>query len=118
MRKPLLASLLALSLTSPTFASLDTQSGAVTTPTASRQPADTKAAVAEKIKADWSRYDGGAKGHLTRPELAKWLADLRIAAGQPVPDAEWQKKAFIQTDTNGDTKISLEELTGFLTGGA
>ncbi|WP_219895103.1 hypothetical protein [Aquisediminimonas profunda] len=118
MREPLLASLLALSLTSPAFASLDTQSVAVTATTASPSPADAKAAVAEKIRSDWSKYDGGAKGHLTRPELAKWMADLRVAAGQPVPDTEWQKKAFVQTDTNSDAKISLEELTAFLAGGA
>lgn len=84
----------------------------------SQAPADSKMAIAEKIKADWPKYDVGAKGHLNRAELAKWLGDLRVAAGQPAPDAEWQKSAFVQTDTNTDTKISLEELTAFLTAGA
>ncbi|MFO1241332.1 MAG: hypothetical protein U1E64_13385 [Sphingomonadaceae bacterium] len=118
MRNPLLASLLVLSLTSPALASPDTRSGAATATTASPAPADKKAAVAETIKSDWSKYDGGAKGHLTRPELAKWMADLRVAAGQPAPDAEWQKNAFVQTDTNSDAKISPDELTVFLAGGA
>ena len=77
-------------------------------------PADQKMVIAEKVKADWPKYDAGAKGHLNRLELAKWLADLRIAAGQPAPDAEWQKSAFVQTDTNGDTKVSVEELISFL----
>jgi hypothetical protein len=81
-------------------------------------PADPKMAIAEKIKADWPKYDAGAKGHLNRAELAKWLADLRSAAGQPAPDAEWQKSAFVQTDTNSDTKVSVEELISFLTAGA
>ena len=86
-------------------------------PEAPRAPADPKMAIAEKIKADWPKYDVGAKGHLNRTELAKWLADLRAAAGQPVPDAEWQKSAFVQTDTNSDTKVSAEELISFLTAG-
>lgn len=81
-------------------------------------PADNRAAVADKIKSDWPRYDVSGKGHLTRPELAKWLTDLRVAAGQPAPDAEWQKRAFVQTDTNNDAKISLAELTAFLAAGA
>ena len=85
---------------------------------AAAAPADNRIAVAEKIKADWPKYDVGGKGHLARPELAKWLTDLRIAAGQPAPDAAWQNGAFVQTDTNSDTKISLEELTAFLTSGA
>lgn len=84
----------------------------------SAAPADPKMAITEKIKADWPKYDAGAKGHLNRAELAKWLADLRIAAGQPTPDAEWQKSAFVQTDTNSDTKVSVEELISFLTAGA
>ena len=87
-------------------------------PVASPAPADPKIAVAEKIKVDWPKYDVGAKGHLNRAELSKWLADLRAAAGQPAPDAEWQKSAFVQTDTNSDTKVSVEELISFLTAGA
>ena len=87
-------------------------------PAASPAPADPKTAVAEKIKVDWPKYDVGAKGHLNRAELSKWLADLRAAAGQPAPDAEWQKSAFVQTDTNSDTKVSVEELITFLTAGA
>ena len=87
-------------------------------PVASPAPADPKIAVAEKIKVDWPKYDVGAKGHLNRAELLKWLADLRAAAGQPAPDAEWQKSAFVQTDTNSDTKVSVEELISFLTAGA
>ena len=81
-------------------------------------PVDARMAVAEKVRADWPKYDTNAKGHLTRAELGKWLADLRVAAGQPAPDAEWQKSAFVQTDINRDTKISVEELTAFLTAGA
>ena len=81
-------------------------------------PVDAKTAIAEKIKADWPKYDATAKGHLTRAELGKWLTDLRVAAGQPAPDAEWQKSAFVQTDANKDTKVSVEELTAFLTAGA
>ena len=87
-------------------------------PQASPAPADPKTAIAERIKVDWPKYDVGAKGHLNRAELAKWLADLRATAGQPAPDAEWQKSAFVQTDTNSDTKVSVEELISFLTAGA
>ena len=86
-------------------------------PEASPAPADPKMAIAEKIKVDWPKYDVGAKGHLNRAELAKWLADLRATAGQPAPDVEWQKSAFVQTDTNSDTRVSVEELISFLTAG-
>lgn len=112
MRKPLLASAIALMIPATGMAAPDPA------PSPAAAPADNKAAVAEKIKADWPKYDVGAKGHLTRPELAKWLTDLRLAAGQPAPDAEWQKGAFVRTDSNSDAKISLEELTAFLTSGA
>lgn len=81
-------------------------------------PVDAKTAIAEKIKADWPKYDAGSKSYLTRAELGKWLTDLRVAAGQPAPDAAWQKTAFAQTDKNKDTKISLDELTSFLTSAA
>lgn len=81
-------------------------------------PADARTAIAEKVRADWPKYDTNAKGHLTRAELGKWLTDLRVAAGQPAPDTEWQKSAFVQTDKNKDTKISVEELTAFLAAGA
>ncbi len=87
-------------------------------PQASPAPADPKMAIADKIKVDWPKYDVGAKGHLNRAELAKWLADLRATAGQPAPDVEWQKSAFVQTDTNSDTRVSVEELISFLTAGA
>ena len=86
-------------------------------PAATPTPADPKMAVAEKIRMEWPKYDVGAKGHLNRTELAKWLADLRATAGQPAPDVEWQKSAFVQTDTNSDTKVSAEELISFLTAG-
>lgn len=111
MRRLMIAGAIALSI--PAIAS-----AAPTPAQTSPAPADTKTAVVEKIKADWPKYDVGGKGHLTRAELAKWLADLRVAAGQPAPDAEWQKSAFVQTDTNSDTKVSIEELTAFLTSGA
>lgn len=81
-------------------------------------PTDAKTAIAEKVKADWPKYDTGSKGHLTKVELGKWLTDLRVAAGQPAPDAAWQKTAFTQTDKNKDAKISVDELTAFLTSGA
>ena len=110
MRKLMFVSALALAISSPALATPNTQAAPAAT--------GTKSAVAEKIRADWPKYDVGAKGHLTRTELAKWLADLRVAAGQPAPDPDWQKNAFVQTDTNNDTKISLDELTGFLSGGA
>lgn len=89
-------------------------------PAAEATPAapDKKIEIARKIKADWPKYDAGAKGCLSPDELAKWLSDLRVAASQPVPDAEWQKSALIQTDTNNDAKVSVEELTAFLTAGA
>lgn len=107
MRKLMLASAVALMIPATGMAASD--------PAPSPAPADNRAAVAEKIKADWPKYDVGAKGHLTRSELAKWLTDLRVAAGQPAPDAEWHKGASVRTDSNSDAKISLEELTAFLT---
>jgi hypothetical protein len=71
----------------------------------------------EKVGADWSRYDTGGKGHLTRAELDKWLIDLRAAAGDTAPDAKWLGTAFGQTDANKDKKVSREELTAFLSSG-
>lgn len=81
------------------------------------KPAANTAAIADKVKADWPKYDTGNKGHLTKDELGKWLGDLRTAAGQPAPDATWQTTAFIQTDTNADKKVSVDELTAFLAAG-
>lgn len=122
MRKPMLASAIALMIPATGMAAPDPAPSPAPAPAAQASPApapvDNRVAVAEKIKADWPKYDAGAKGHLTRPELAKWLTDLRLAAGQPAPDAEWQKGAFVRTDSNSDAKISLEELTAFLTSGA
>ena len=113
MRIPMIASALALAL--PGLATAATSTTSASAPAAAT---DMKAAVAAKIKADWPKYDTGGKGHLTREELAKWLSDLHVAAGQPAPDAEWQKQAFVQTDKNSDTTVSLDELTSFLTSGA
>ena len=73
--------------------------------------------VAEKVSADWSKYDMGAKGHLTKGELSRWLGDLRASNGEPAPDASWLDAAFTQTDGNKDKKISKEELTTSLSGG-
>jgi hypothetical protein len=73
--------------------------------------------VADKVAADWSKYDMGAKGHLTKTELGRWLGDLRTANGEPAPDAKWIDAAFAQTDGNKDSKISKEELTASLSGG-
>ncbi len=81
---------------------------AAQTPTAQTQ------AISEKVASDWMRYDIGNKGHLSKDELAKWLSDLRVAAGEPAPDANWKAAAFVQTDTNADQKVSPEELTAFL----
>jgi Ca2+-binding EF-hand superfamily protein len=73
--------------------------------------------VADKVKADWSKYDMGAKGHLTKAELARWLGDLRTANGEPAPDAKWVNSAFAQTDTDKNSKVSPEELTASLSAG-
>lgn len=81
------------------------------------EPASATTTIADKVKADWPKYDAGSKGHLTQAELGKWLSDLRTAAGQPAPDAKWQATAFSQTDSNGDRKVSTEELTAFLSSG-
>ncbi len=80
------------------------------------QPATEKPtqAVADRVAADWPRYDIGGKGHLTREELSKWLGDLRKTANETAPDANWLAAAFVQTDINADQKISAEELTTFL----
>jgi hypothetical protein len=122
MRKIIAASAIALMFPIISSAKPKEQPAPEPAPAAQMAPApalaDPKMAIAEKIKADWPKYDEGAKGHLNRAELAKWLADLRTAAGQPAPDAEWQKSAFVQTDTNSDTNVSVEELISFLTAGA
>jgi hypothetical protein len=76
--------------------------------------ADQTKAISEKVASDWMRYDIGNKGNLSKEELAKWLTDLRTAAGEPAPDANWKVAAFVQTDTNADQKISPDELTAFL----
>ncbi len=75
------------------------------------------ATVADKVAADWSKYDMGAKGHLTKGELSRWLGDLRASNGEPAPDGKWLDAAFTQTDGNKDSKISKEELTLSLSGG-
>ncbi len=84
------------------------------TPAPPSSPAPT---VADKVAADWSKYDMGAKGHLTKTELSRWLGDLRTSNGEPAPDAKWLDSAFAQTDGNKDMKISKEELTTSLSGG-
>ena len=73
--------------------------------------------VAEKVAADWPRYDLGGKDHLTKAELGRWLADLRNANKEPPADAKWHDAAFAQTDTNKDQKVTREELTSSLTSG-
>jgi Ca2+-binding EF-hand superfamily protein len=100
------ASLLALS---PAYAA---QEAAQPAPAEGANP---KAAVAAKVEGDFSKYDLGKKGHLTREEFGKWMSDLRTAASQPAPDANWIGSAFTQTDTDADKKISPAELTAFLT---
>ncbi len=124
MRKLMAASAIALMFPAIVVAKPKEQPAPESAPAAEMAPApaapasaDQKMAIAEKIKVDWPKYDTGGKGHLNRAELAKWLADLRVAAGQPAPDAEWQKSAFVQTDTNSDTKVSVEELISFLAAG-
>lgn len=83
----------------------------------SASPAPSAPTVADKVAADWSKYDMGAKGHLTKVELGRWLGDLRAANGEPAPDAKWLDAAFTQTDGNKDQKVSKEELTTSLSGG-
>jgi phosphate-selective porin len=80
--------------------------------------ASTASPVAEKVAADWAKYDGGNKGSLTRAEFGKWMTDLRASASQPAPDASWLKSAFLQTDTDKNAKVTAAELTAFLTAGA
>jgi hypothetical protein len=70
--------------------------------------------VSSKVDDDWPKYDIGSKGHLSKAELAKWMADLRVTNGEPTPDAAWQAAAFSQTDTNKDQKISKDELIAAL----
>jgi hypothetical protein len=70
--------------------------------------------VVSKVNDDWPKYDLGSKGYLSKSELAKWMADLRVANGEPSPDAAWQAAAFSQTDTNRDVKISKDELIAAL----
>jgi hypothetical protein len=100
------------------FAAAQAQDAAKDAKPAAEGAAAPSAAVADKVKADWAKYDTGNKGSLTKEELGKWLTDLRTAAGQPAPDAEWQATAFTQTDTNSDKKVSADELTTFLSSGS
>ena len=83
----------------------------------SAPPAAPTMTVADKVKADWSKYDTGAKGHLTKAELGRWLGDLRTANGEPAPDAKWVDSAFAQTDGDKNSKVSPEELTASLSSG-
>jgi hypothetical protein len=80
--------------------------------------ANDSAVVGKKVAEEWSKYDAGAKGHLTQAEFGKWMGDLRASAGQPAPDANWLGLAFTQTDSDSDKKISEEELKRFLVTGA
>ncbi len=89
-----------------------TDSAAPAAPAASTNP------VADKVAADWSKYDSGNKGNLNKAEFGKWMTDLRTAAGQKAPDAAWLKTAFTQTDTDKNAKVSAAELTAFLSAGA
>ncbi len=77
------------------------------------QPAASNA-IAEKVSADWAKYDTGNKGHLSRAEFGKWMGDLRASANQPAPDKAWLGTAFIQTDVDKDAKVTASELTAFL----
>jgi hypothetical protein len=70
--------------------------------------------VADKVSAEWPKYDKSGKGHLTKAELSSWLSDLRKANGESPPDANWLAAAFTQTDTNSDKRVSPEELTASL----
>ena len=83
----------------------------------STPPAPPSMTVADKVAADWSKYDMGAKGHLTKGELGRWLGDLRSANGEPAPDAKWLESAFAQTDGDKNKKVSPEELTASLSAG-
>jgi hypothetical protein len=76
--------------------------------------ANNSAVVGKKVAEEWSKYDTGAKGHLTQEEFGKWMGDLRATAGQPAPDANWLGLAFKQTDVDADKKVSEEELKRFL----
>lgn len=80
-------------------------------------PSQSVMTVAERVAADWPRYDLGGKDHLTKAELGRWLADLRIANKEPPADAKWLDAAFAQTDTNKDQKVTREELTASLSSG-
>lgn len=102
----------AIALSSTAAIAQDASAGAAPAAPAAAQP--DAAAIGDKVKADWAKYDNGNKGSLTKAELGKWLGDLRKDAGQPAPDANWQASAFTQADANADKKVSSDELTAFL----
>jgi hypothetical protein len=97
-----------------------TQDAATAAPTAATGAPQSAAptTIAEKVAADWPKYDTGNKGNLTRVEFGKWMADLRTATSQSAPTPQWLKTAFTQTDTDKNGKVTAAELTTFLTAGA
>jgi hypothetical protein len=119
MRFSLLAG--ALALAAPAHAEPASQPNmkpdATPIPIESVTPQPKSMTIEEKIGMDWPRYDLGSKGHLSKPELDKWLTDLRASAGDTAPDDKWLGTAFTQTDTNKDKRVSKEELTVFLSSG-
>jgi hypothetical protein len=98
--------------------SADTPAADAAAPAATEAPAASANPVADKVAADWPKYDNGNKGSLNKAEFGKWMTDLRSSAGQKAPDAAWLKTAFAQTDTDKNAKVSAAELTAFLSAGA
>jgi hypothetical protein len=87
---------------------------------------------AQAIERDWSRYDEGNKGQLTRLEFGKWIM---AAQGQDMSSQVDKSKAartnnspaikvlnatgseFTKADTSKDGMVSREELASYLSGG-
>ncbi len=116
MRKFVGLSALALVLV-PSLACAQDMTKPSTAPVATPTAPSPSMTVAEKVKEDWPKYDIGLKGHLTKAELSAWLRNLRTANGEAAPDANWLAAAFTQTDTDGNKKVSPEELTASLSTG-
>ena len=66
--------------------------------------------VKEHVKDVFTLFDVDKNGYLEKTELVKYMHQIFTKLALPEPDTETIYKAFDQTDTNHDHRISQEEM--------
>jgi hypothetical protein len=101
---------------------------AATTPAVAQAPAlaaikPSRDQVMAAVRAEWPKYDAGAKGRLTPLEFSTWVMKShganvapRAHAGgiAPVPAMNASSTAFARADINHDGGVTPDEMTRFL----